>query len=174
MKIDVRESFIQLAQKEKVQCAVNDQSGIGADGSQWSASNYRIQYQYKGNVVEIENDLGSYDLGTLVCYVSRQPDRLAFKITARSIVSQLFNRKKSPLIIAAEDRSLIQFMKQSTAFKQLCEWAKKERFQPIIIGENHEGRFRIRCRYDLAFNNKEYVLAPLSDFMKVMIDFYDN
>ena len=99
MKIDVRESFLLLAQKERVECNILDTKYDQGDGTFMYASNYRIQYEYKGNLVEIDNDLGNYDLGTLVSYVSSQPERLAFKITARSIISQLFNRKKLPLII---------------------------------------------------------------------------
>ena len=170
----ITESFSSLASKQNGNFQKKDGKYHIGDGSFLHNTNYSTSFNYKNSEVIVKNELGHQNLGFAECIISLQPNNSEFEITTRSIISQIFNRKKTPLIVSCNDLRLKDYIEKSEAFLNLCLHAKKEKFEPTITGKNNtNNNFTILCEYSVLFRNKELVLEPISEFLKSIVDFFE-
>ncbi len=168
----ITESFTNLASKQKGDFEKVDGKNLIGDGSFLHNTKYLTSFTYKGQKIIVENELGHQNLGYAECLIPLQLENFGFEIITKSIINQLFNRKKMPLVVSCNNLRLKDYLEKSNAFSDLCHHAKKERFEPTITGQNNGDHYRILCEYSTMFNNKELVLEPISNFLKTVIDFF--
>lgn len=143
----------------------------GEIGSFLHTSRYILTYEYKNCQVTIENSLGLDNMGNIELLVPIPQKDFQFEVKTRSIISQVWNRKKPPLEVFSKNNALKEWIEANSAFKQLCDRARKDRFEPAISVTNRTEGLHIKCRYHLVFNNYELTIAPFSTFFNDLIDF---
>ncbi|MFT5820369.1 MAG: hypothetical protein ACI8ZM_001608 [Crocinitomix sp.] len=151
----------------------DDKYHVG-DSSFLHTATYILTYEYQNCHVTIKNSFGQDNIGNIEILLPIQSNNFKFEIKTKSILSQLWNRKKSPLEVFSSNTALVKWIEENKAFEKLCERAKLDRFEPTIIGVKTTEGFSINCAYHLVFNNYELTLAPFSSFFNGLIDFIQD
>ncbi len=148
-----------------------DNKHFVGDGSYLHSSTYELGYNYGESSIFIKNELGHKDVGYIKVMIPVRVEGCQFKMKTRSQFSQFWNRKKIPFEILSSNTELTEWILVNEAFEKLCKRAKKDHFEPVIVGENVGNGFNINCTYHLFFNNYELVLEPFFDFFNGLVDF---
>lgn len=135
---------------------------------------YQLRMEYLGQHIFLQNNLGLEETGWMICKLEPQSKISSFKIDEKFLLTQMFSRKADYLYIKSKDGDLKHFIKKSETFKILNAQAKADAFQPIIVGKNVDGHFRIETRYHLDFLNRREVVEPLIDFYQSVIAYYHS
>ncbi|MDX2361535.1 MAG: hypothetical protein QNK23_12065 [Crocinitomicaceae bacterium] len=149
-----------------------DKKYPGNRGSFVHVSTYILEFNYRDINVHVKYELGSHNSGLIECKLPRQVDNCAFSIETKSQFYQLLNRRKPSLKIISKSSQLTNFIELNKGFMDLCECARRERFEPPIIGKNDADGYLLSCKFSLVFNNKELVLRPFVHFYKSLIDLF--
>lgn len=168
----ITKTFEKVATQENAVFKQVDNKYKGDRGSFIHTSTYTLECNYRNVKIALKNELGHQNIGLISCQLDVQPDNCEFSIEALNTFFQLFNPKKNILQIAGDNSQLKNFIELNDSFAELNKRAKKDRFEPVITGENDNGKYVISCKYHLVFNNKELVVSPFFKFYKSLIDFF--
>lgn len=170
----MKQHFEQLTTLENGRFSVKENKHMGGihPGSYTFSDVYTAFFEYRGIVIELMNELGHQNIGTIRCTLPKQSENKVFSMETKGQFYQLIRRRERPILINADFPPLHNHIEISTPFHHLCERAKADRFEPEIKGFNKDQQYLIECVYHLAFNNKELVLIPFIQLFKSLIDFF--
>lgn len=146
---------------------INDTKVAGNLGSFIAISKYQIEIEYQKYLIEIDNELGNYNLG--VIRMDLQGQHLPyFKISTRNHFVNLLTRKNEMLKISAHDSIFKSKIEQAIKESKLEEIAQKSSFEPEITLKLIEDRPYLETNYSLQFDDKIGGLQAIVDFYKWM------
>jgi len=170
----ITNTFEKVATQENGVFKQVDNKYKGDRGSFVYTSLYTLKCNYRDVTITLKNELGHQNIGVISCQIKEQPINCEFTIDTRSTFYQFFNRKQNILKLDIENSQLKNFIELNHSYTELNKRARKDRFEPLIIGKNMNGKYVISCEYHLVFDNKELVVSPFIKFFKALIDFFQD
>jgi hypothetical protein len=147
---------------------INDTKVAGHIGSFIAISKYRIELEHKNYLIEIDNELGNHNLGSVRMDLHGQHIP-SFKISTRNHFLNLLTRKKEMLKISTNDYVFKSKIEQAIQESKLEEIAQKNSFEPEISLKSMNGQPYLETIYSLQFEDKIGGLQAIVDFYKLMV-----
>ena len=168
-----KDYFKNLAEKENGEFYFKDEDVSIGMGVRSPDVVYKVTFNYKNNLFTIINRTGTAYVATITCELSPAMQPIAFEISTRSHIQQLFSTKQTRLKINAENANIKYYLNKNHSFETLSQIAKKENFSPYIACELNEG-WRIEAKYHLEFDNWTDPIGPIIDLYKGLIDEFEK
>lgn len=147
---------------------INDTKVTGHIGSFIGISKYQIELEHKNYLIEIDNELGNQNLGSVRMDLQGQHIP-SFKISTRNHFLNLLTLKKEMLKISTNDSVFKSKIEQAIKHSKLEEIAQKNSFEPEISLKFMNSKPYLETNYSLQFEDKIGGLQAIVDFYKSII-----
>jgi len=173
----MKEVFEQIALEENAQLQIASDkhmapslhSGVG--GTIFTTV-YTLDVEYKGYLIKVVNELGGQDVASVVCELPEQPNHNELEIMTKGGLFQIFSPKHLLCFsVKSRNQNLKASIESSNVLFRLGDLVKSTRFDPITIGKNRDGLYKLSMHYHLLFKERENVVRPIIDFYKQLINY---
>ena len=164
----MKQSYEEIAKKLNAEFSFTEQSIPMADGSKDVQYIYYIKVPYNGTTITVRHHEGVLVMGDVFVEFETKKDNLNFSITTYNFIERLFRKKQNNYNIKGKDSK--SFLDNCRALKEVLNLFKTSTFEPIINGTEGQTHFSILTEYNLLLEDKAFMIEPLVEFYKTVID----
>jgi hypothetical protein len=171
----MKEVFAAVAEQEKGEFDFTEAVFNGHRGSKVFVTYYRLELDYKGNIITINYELGNHNMAKIELEIKNTEVIPQFLVTNRSQYYRLLYRKANILKVECDDVFFKRFIKGLFYSTGLELIARDNLFEPRIRTSLTDNGIKILVTdFNVAFSDKKDALLALIDFYKCIVDYSEN
>ena len=167
----LRKILAELASKEDGKWNATQLKENAGGGVKRFATEYILQFLYKGVTIELKCDFGKYDSCVVYALYPNLIEDYTFSIHTKSQFFRLFSRSKAPFTVRTANDLFRAFLKQNRSLELLEKLARDTQFEPEVRGDSKNGNYLIEIRYSLSFKDKLSSIEPVIELQKSIVDY---
>lgn len=167
----IESKFREISQKINGKYNLTNFIVDGSLGSKITISIHSLNFIYKEILIDIKYEFGNSNVAEVKLSLDTKIEVPYFEMETKDNFSRLFSTEKNPWRIKSKNNQMSSNIKTFLRKTGLTNLANDECFEPIMKGENIDGRYFFNTKFYLGFNNKENSLSSIITFHKELIDY---
>jgi len=164
----MKKFFLELSKIENGEYKYKEQIISTGMGSRSPYDVHILKINYKDQQIIIKNEIGTANIGSVLCELPISIKQTEFSIRTRSHFFKLFSKDENAFIIKCLNDNLKNYF--HTNLNALEKYTLETQFELSINGALNNSRFEIITEYNLIFENREKVLIALIQLYKDLIN----
>ena len=163
--------FEKIAKEEGCEYKSIDKSYLGYGLSRTPETKHYLEIVYKGHVIQINYELGNFNLGKIECELDKGTKIPDFEIIINSYFKRILNKRIQRFKVKSKNVVFNSFLQEKLASSGIEQIGRDSLFEPQMFIEKEGQRSKLVTKFHLEFAIKHKVIKPMIRLYKTIVDY---